>query len=196
MAGPDLSRIAPSFIFESWRWTRERGTLTTSTSMKSILFMCELVEPHKQSPLHKHVVQCLLSIRAFYDPVFLCFYFRYLHDANLWHHASVRHGSNVCFSTSCLCQRDRPATEPAWLPFRRLSDIQQTQRWSINLQENTSHLPCRMIFGADQSPQQISPRVIFSSAKLQIKWLLCCCLPVIYHSGHAAFGVLGRCPCD
>lgn len=71
--------------------------------------MCERVEPHKQSPLHEHAGPCLLSILAFYDPVFLCFYFRYLRDANIWRRASVRHGSSVCFSTSWLCQRGGPA---------------------------------------------------------------------------------------
>lgn len=170
-------QIVPSFIFESWRSTRERDSITTSPSMKSILFMWALAEPHKQPLLHKHVGQCLLSILALHDFTFLCF----LLSIAAWHKSLTSHLSQTWKQRVLLniCQCERFATEPAWPPFRRFSDTQQTERWSINLQENTSHLPCGMIFGADQSPQQapqqISPRVIFSPTKLQIKRLLCYC---------------------
>ena len=60
-----------------------RDATNNQRVLKSILFMCELAGPDKQSPLHKPVGQCLLSILALYDPVFPRSNFQYLDDTNL-----------------------------------------------------------------------------------------------------------------
>lgn len=141
--------VAPSFIFECCRWTRERGSLTTSASMKSILFMSELVESHKHSPL---------SSLAFYAPAFLSLYFRYLHLLSL-------SACLICNQPDCLSGDSQTHNEPSDEAFI--------------CRKTPPTCPAEWFLGADQSPQQapqqISPRVIFSPAELQIKRLLCYC---------------------